>query len=145
MTQETIKNFMKGNPKKLYEHFSRGCSIEELKSGYIEMRETWKENVKKEQKRQDELKNYKEARKEAAALLNQCDRKRKAEKRQKKLDDLEKWKDVPPMEAQYKKANRRLEEYKKALAASESKVEDKKAEIEGETAEGLEREMKQIE
>ena len=144
MTQETIKNFMKGNPKILYEHFSRGTSIEELKSGYHEMREIWQGMAQKEDKRHKVLENFRQARKEAKALLAQCEKKRKAEERQKELNSLEKWTSVPPIQAQFKKAQKKLENYTKVANDFEEKITDKKAEIENETAEGLERETQRV-
>ena len=68
MTQETIKNFMKGNPKKLYEHFSRGTSIEELKSSYTEMKDLWHGMQMKEHKRKIDLDNFRQAQKELNSL-----------------------------------------------------------------------------
>ena len=144
MTQETIKNFMKGNPKKLYEHFSRGTSIEELKSSYMEMKDLWRGMQMKEQKRRNDLENFRQARKEAKALLKQCEKKRKAEERQKELNSLEKWTSVPPIQAQLKKARKKLENYTKVAEAYEQKINDKKADIENETAESLERDLQKV-
>ena len=144
MTQETIKNFMKGNPKKLYEHFSRGTSIEELKSSYMEMKDLWHGMQMKEHKRKNDLDNFRQARLEAKVLLKQCEKKRKAEERQKELNSLEKWTSVPPIQAQLKKAQKKLENYKKVAESYEQKINNKKADIENETVECLERDMQKV-
>ena len=120
---------MKGNPKKLYEHFSRGTSIEELKSSYIEMRESWKEQKAKQEKRYLALQDFKHERDQAKGMLKLCEQKREAQVRALELDNLEKWTEVPVAEAQFKKAEKRVEQYDNKLKEAEEREKEKEAEL----------------
>ena len=118
---------MKGNPKKLYEHFSRGTSIDELKSSYNEMRDNWEEQKAKQQRRVTDLKEQKKLKEEAVGKLKLCERKRSAQARQLQLDSLEKWTEVPLAEAQLKKATKKVADYENLLEQVVDREKDKQA------------------
>ena len=93
------------------------------------MRDNWEVQKAKQQRRVTDLKEHKKFREEAVGKLKLCERKREAQARQLQLDSLEKWTEVPVVEAQLRKAKKKVSDYQNLYEQVEDREKDKQAEI----------------